>query len=184
MIAGALAVTSFAGDAGSGQYSLFTDHRTLHVDDLLTVIVDEQNAATDNANTKTRSESKGHVDSRKGKGVAKPVPSAKADADLEAKFDGNGKTERNGNVTAVVSARVAEVLANGYLVVEGSKQVVINDETETLKVSGVVRPEDIAADNSVRSSRMADVHISYAGDGSVGSAQQKGVVARLMDWLF
>ena len=87
-------------------------------------------------------------------------------------------------MTAVVSARVMEVLPNGTLRIEGSKQVVINDETEVLSVSGLVRPEDIAADNSVPSGRVADAKISYSGRGTDANAQQPGYVARFLDWLF
>jgi len=173
-----------AGDGAVRQYSLYADHKSHRVDDLITIVVDEQNVATDNAQTRTKTESKGHVDSRKGKGVAKPVPSAKADADLESKFNGDGKTGRNGSMTAVVSARVLSVLPNGDLEVEGSKEVVINDETAILTISGVVRQEDIDANNSVRSSRLANARIAYSGQGSVSSAQSPGVLARLFDWLF
>lgn len=173
-----------AGDGAVRQFSLYADHKSHRVDDLITIVVDEQNVATDNAQTRTKTESKGHVDSRKGKGVAKPVPSAKADADLESKFNGDGKTGRNGSMTAVVSARVLAVLANGDLEVEGSKEVVINDETALLTISGIVRQEDIDANNSVRSSRLANARIAYSGQGSVSSAQSPGVLARLFDWLF
>ena len=174
---------SMAGD-GARQFSLYADHKSHRVDDLITIVVDEQNVATDNAQTRTKTESKGHVDSRKGKGVAKPVPSAKADADLESKFNGDGKTGRNGSMTAVVSARVLSVLANGDLEVEGSKEVVINDETALLTISGIARQEDIDANNSVRSSRLANARIAYSGQGSVSGAQSPGVLARLFDWLF
>jgi flagellar L-ring protein precursor FlgH len=175
---------AWAGEGVARQYSLYADHRSHRVDDLITIVVDEQSAASDNAQTRTKTESKGHIDSRKGKGVAKPVPSAKADADLESKFKGEGKTGRNGSMTAMVSARVTAVLANGDLEVEGSKEVVINDETELLTISGLVRPDDIGVDNSVRSSRLANARIAYSGRGAASGAQSPGVLARFFDWLF
>lgn len=184
MLVGLASSAGIAGDGAVRQYSLYADHKSHRVDDLITIIVDEQNVATDNAQTRTKTESKGHVDSRKGKGVAKPVPSAKADADLESKFNGDGNTGRNGSMTAVVSARILSVLANGDLEVEGSKEVVVNDETALLTISGIVRQEDIDANNSVSSSRLANARIAYSGQGSVSSAQSPGVLARLFDWLF
>ncbi|MEK7394202.1 MAG: flagellar basal body L-ring protein FlgH, partial [Fibrobacterota bacterium] len=68
--------------------------------------------------------------------------------------------------------------------IEGSKQVVINEETEVLSVAGLVRPEDIGADNTVPSSRMADARISYAGHGTTANAEKPGYLARFFDWLF
>ncbi len=182
LLGGALSLG--AAEGLSPQYSLFTDHRTHHVDDLVTIIIDEQNAAADQADTKTQTQNDWHALSKKGKGVAEPVPSAKSDGTLNSDFKGDGKTTRAGNVDAVVSARVTEVLANGDVVLEGTKRVVINDETEILTVTGIVRSQDISADNSVHSSRIANAHISYAGEGTVSSAQGKGVIARLLDWLF
>jgi flagellar L-ring protein precursor FlgH len=85
---------------------------------------------------------------------------------------------------AIVSARIIEVLANGTLRIEGSKQVVINDETEVLTVSGLLRPEDIAADNTVRSGRLAEAKVTYSGRGATGNAAKPGLISRFMDWLF
>jgi flagellar L-ring protein FlgH len=77
-----------------------------------------------------------------------------------------------------------EVLPNGTLRIEGSKQVVINEETEVLSVAGLVRPEDIASDNSIASGRVADAKISYSGRGTDANAEKPGYLSRFLDWLF
>ncbi|MEN9353598.1 MAG: hypothetical protein RL318_923, partial [Fibrobacterota bacterium] len=166
------------------QYSLFTDHKSHRLDDLITVIVDEKNKATNNAGTRTKTDSKTRFESEKGKGATSAVPRAKSKTDAQGIFDGEGTTQRRGDVNATVSARVVGVLTNGNLEVEGSKEVVINEETEILKVSGIVRPEDIDANNQVRSSSLANARITYSGRGSTSSAMEKGVLAMLFDWLF
>ena len=180
----ALLAQTAAAEGPARQFSLFTDRRSHRLDDLITVVIDEQNNAQNNATTRTKSESKSKSDVPDGKGLMSFIPGMKSSTDLESKFTGDGKTARNGTVSAVVSTRVVQVLANGNLVLEGTKEVVVNDETETLKVSGMARPEDIAPDNTIRSSRLAQAQITYSGEGSVAGAQSPGVLARLMDWLF
>ena len=69
-----------------------------------------------------------------------------------------------------MSARVTRVLPNGYLMLEGSKLVQINSEHQTVTVRGVVRPADLAPDNSVPSDRLAQMEIQLNGKGVVGDA--------------
>ena len=165
-------------------FSLTGDRKSHRVDDVITVNVGEDNTARNTAQTRTQSQSKGKVGITAGTGLLKLTPGAGFGSDLESNFDGSGNTARQGSMSAIVSARVVEVLQNGGLRIEGSKQVVINDETEIISISGLVRPEDIAADNSVSSGRLADAKISYSGRGSDANAQQPGYLARFMDWLF
>jgi len=179
-----LLVACALAEAPSRQFSLFADHKSHHLDDVITVIVDEQSAATNQASTKTHSESHTKTHSEKGKGALEIIPSANSSTDEDARFGGDGQTGRKGKMNATVTARVVGILSNGNLEVEGSKEVTINEENEVLKVSGIVRPDDIGIDNSVKSSRMANAKITYSGEGSVSSAMEKGFVARFFDWLF
>ena len=173
----ALLVQSAAAEGPARQFSLFTDRRSHRLDDLITVVIDEQNNAQNNATTRTKSESKSKSDVPDGKGLMSFIPGMKSSTDLESKFTGDGKTARNGTVSAVVSTRVVQVLANGNLVLEGTKEVVVNDETETLKVSGMARPEDIAPDNTIRSSRLAQAQITYSGENRT---QMVSDISRMM----
>jgi flagellar L-ring protein precursor FlgH len=169
-----LAVGCANAQALPRQYSLYASHRQHRVDDLVTVVVDENNDAKDDAGTRTHSGTKSHAHAQKGKGALGFLPSMNDEADLDNRFDGTGKTTRQGSMNAIVSARVIEVMANGDLRIEGAKQVVVNEETEVLSVAGIVRPEDISASNMV----------SYAGEGAVSAANNKGVLASFLDWLF
>lgn len=165
-------------------FSLFGDHKSRRVDDVVTVMVGESNTAKNTAQTRTQSQSKGSVGISGGTGMLGFVPGAGFKGDLEGDFQGLGNTAREGSMQAVVSARVVEVLPNGTLRIEGAKQVVINDETEVLTVAGLVRPEDIGADNTIASGRLADAKISYAGHGTTANAEKPGYLTRFMDWLF
>lgn len=165
-------------------FSLLGDHKSRRVDDVVTVMVDEANTAKNTAQTRTQSQSNGEVGIAKGTGALAFVPGAGFKSGMGSDFQGTGNTAREGSMQAVVSARVVEVLANGTLRVEGAKQVVINEETEVLTVAGLVRPEDIGADNTIPSSRLADAKISYAGHGTTANAEKPGYMARFLDWLF
>lgn len=180
----ALAVPGASAQAVPRQYSLYASHRQHRVDDVVTVVVDENNDATDDAGTRSHSGTKSHAHAQKGKGALGFLPSMNDESDLDNKFDGTGKTTRQGRMNAIVSARVIEVMANGDLRVEGQKQVVVNEETEVLSVSGIVRPDDISTSNTVHSGRMAEARVSYVGEGSVSAASNKGVLASFLDWLF
>lgn len=185
-IAGALMATISVTSASGlpRDFSLTGDRKSHLVDDVITVNVGEANNATNNAQTRTQSQNTGKVAVGGGTGLLKYMPNAGMGSDLESGFNGQGNTQRQGSMNAVVSARVVEVLPNGTLRIEGSKQVVINEETEVLSVAGLVRPEDIAADNSVPSGRVADAKISYNGRGTDANAEKPGYLARFMDWLF
>lgn len=176
--------TSVSAQVPARQYSLFTDHKSHRLDDLITVVIDEQNKATNRATTKTNTDSRTRFHSDKGEGAMSIVPKAKSMTDASGTFDGEGKTQRNGDMNAVVSARVVGVLSNGNLEIEGTKEVVVNEETEIIKITGIVRQEDIDGANRVRSSSLANARITYSGHGSASTAMEKGVLAELFDWLF
>ena len=79
---------------------------------------------------------------------------------------------------------VKEVLPNGTMRVEGSRMVGINRETQHVVFSGLVRPDDVAADNSVASTQVASVEVRYDGRGIVGDTQRPGILARIFKFLF
>ena len=83
-----------------------------------------------------------------------------------------------------MSARVVKVLENGNLVVEGSKVVEINEEKEIIKIKGVVRPQDIEADNTIYSYNIADAEITYSGKGTVHNGHRPGLLSKLLNWIF
>lgn len=165
-------------------FSLTSDHRSRRVDDVVTVLVSEDNTASNAAKTTTQSESNGSVSMQAGSGILGFLPDATAKSALDADFKGVGNTSRAGTMQAVVSARVVDVLPNGTLRIEGSKQVVINDETEILTVAGLLRPEDIGSDNTVSSGRLAEAKVAYSGRGADAEAARKGPIARFLDWIF
>jgi len=96
----------------------------------------------------------------------------------EHDFSGEGDSEQNNELTGNITVTVIEVLPNGYLVVRGEKRIGINQGNEYVKVSGIVRPADIDATNTVLSTRLADPTIVYVGDGAVADSNVMGWLGR------
>jgi flagellar L-ring protein precursor FlgH len=85
---------------------------------------------------------------------------------------------------ARLTARVVRVLDNGNLLIEGRRQLTLNAEDQFIVITGVIRPEDIAADNWVLSSNIADARILYTGSGVLADKQHPGWMTRALDWVW
>ncbi len=108
-------------------------------------------------------------------------PSALVQTNGAQTTSGTGSIRRNETVTLRVAATVVQVLANGNLVVGGRQQVRVNHELRDLAVSGIIRPQDIASDNTVRHDRLAEARISYGGRGTVSDVQQPRIGQQILD---
>jgi flagellar L-ring protein precursor FlgH len=98
-------------------------------------------------------------------------------------YNGAGDTARSGQLAGDIAVRVVREMPNGDLFLEGTKVLLINNEEYHLYVSGLVRPTDIAQDNSIVSSRIADAQIEFTGRGDVSEQQRKGWLARILDTI-
>ena len=96
---------------------------------------------------------------------------------------GNGQIQRNEAVALRLAGVVTQVLPNGNLVVVARQEFVVNSELRELKVTGVIRPQDIASDNTVLHDRMAEARIQYGGRGEVTDLQTTRWGQQLMDIL-
>jgi flagellar L-ring protein precursor FlgH len=87
---------------------------------------------------------------------------------------GVGEADQKASLTGDVSVTVVEVLANGNLMVRGEKQLALTEGSETIQVSGIIRPEDISPNNTVQSRRLANAQIAYRGTGDMANAAKAG----------
>jgi flagellar L-ring protein precursor FlgH len=169
------------------QMELFADLKARRVGDVLTIRLTESTAASKSAVTKTT----------KTTGVTNTGPTVLgrtittggvpiftttlAGADS---FDGEGSSTQGNSFTGSLTVTVIEVQRNGNLLVQGDKTLKLNQGDEFVRVSGVVRPADIATDNTVTSDRVADAHISYSGKGVIDSSNRMGWLARFFNSAF
>ncbi len=184
--------------SGSG-ISLFRDSRARRVGDILTVKLAERIRASKSAKTNTSRSDEFKMDNPTLFGAqvrfdaprALPLESHKdnglaASFGSERKFSGSGDSSQSNSLTGDITVSVVEVLANGYLVVRGEKTLSLNQGSEYVRVAGIVRPQDIGADNTVLSSKLADASISYGGEGVVADSNRKGWLSRALGsiWPF
>jgi flagellar L-ring protein precursor FlgH len=165
-------------------YSLYTDHRAMKTDDILTVMVMESAKAGSESGTNTKKTSQVGIQGVKGNGLLGFIPEFGASGGTNLGYNGQAGTSREGSLVATVSARVIQVLENGNLMVEGSKVVEINEEKEILKLKGIVRPSDIEADNTIYSYNIADAEITYSGKGTVHNGHRPGLLSKFLNWVF
>lgn len=173
---------------------LFEDLRARRLNDLITVRVFENISASGKADTNAKRNSSldaGVQDffglplsASVNKGRFMLTPSVSAS--MEDDFKGSGATTREGKLVGTITAKVVEVMPNGNLVIESRKDITINNERQTLVFRGMVRQDDVATDNSIVSSRVADAEIYFVGDGVIQDKQRPGWLVRILDkiWPF
>ena len=167
---------------------LYTDVRARNVNDIVTILIVEDSKSERSAKTTTSKESS--VDAGlntfpKYFGLENTLKKIfRVDVDAKSKFEGKGDINRSDKVTAQISARVVKVLENGNFLIEGRRAVAVNDEVQFLVVSGVVRPEDVTPDNTIKSTQIADAEVRMEGNGVLAEKQHPGILQRLLDWLW
>jgi flagellar L-ring protein precursor FlgH len=164
------------------------------VGDILVIKIDEKDLASHQADTKLdKSDSTSYgipaalgLVAALAKKYPNVDPSKLFQTTSEQKFTGAGAVQRQGQVTATLPVRVVEVLPSGDLVIEGTKIVMVGAEEHHIYMSGVVRKIDIADDDTVPSSRIADAELEYTGRGDISDTQRRGWLARLVSkvWPF
>ncbi len=164
---------------------LFRDPKARDLNDMVTIRVVESTAATstaDSSNSKT-SQMQTQVDNLFGlEKKVKELPSLLA-AKSANTYAGKGSTSRVTTVQTNLAARVVDVLPNGYLVVEGVKDIRLNNENQTIHVSGIVRPEDINRSNIVLSSSVAQLSVRLQGRGVVSQPLNPGWLYRILSGI-
>jgi len=151
---------------------LARDLRASRVDDLVTIQVTEKADASSTGDTKTsrQSTAKSNIASLLGPKAAKGALANLASLSSATNLQGQGATTRQTALTTTLSGRVTRVLPNGFLVVEGHKDTMINSERQIVSVRGVVRPADLGPGNAISSDRLAQLELRINGKGVVGDA--------------
>jgi len=167
---------------GQGLF-LFEDSKARNVGDLLTINLVESTSATKSATTSTSKSSDLSVGAATLFGNA--IPDTESSISAGRSFDGSGDSAQSNKLTGTVTVFVVQRLPNGNLVVRGDKNLTLNQGSEQVRIEGVVRPSDIAPDNSVSSSRVANAKIVYAGRGALADANAQGWLSRFFNspWM-
>lgn len=167
----------------SSSPSLFADVRAHRVGDIITIHIVEFSQGSNETSSRTAKESKVGA-SNSASGALKFLPLVGFEAKNNVDFTGRGNTNRTGVLRAKMTARIKSIDENGNYVIEGLREVVINHDKMLMKLTGVIRPEDISSDNIVVSYQIADAKISYKGKGQTDASQKPGWITRIFNWLF
>lgn len=168
--------------------SIFSDERSLQTGDILTIAISE--SSTENKNNATQTERKSSLSaaitaflypsgasSLLTKGGQLPAMAYNSDH----AHSGTGTISDSETIVAQIAVKIIDVLPNGDLVIEGRRQTSFSNENQTIVLRGVVRPEDVASNNTVFSYNVADATIQIIGKGTVSDAQNKGWFNRIWD---
>ena len=169
--------------------SLFADLKARQVGDMLTVLIVENDSASKQASTSTDRSSSISAGIPNLLGLEGKLPgdgNAMLGANFKNGFAGNGSTSRKGQLNASLAVQVIDTYPNGNLKILGGKEVMVNSEVQTVYLTGIVRPVDISAANTVQSTKILNARISYTGNGAIGDKQEPGWLMRIFDnvWPF
>lgn len=163
---------------------LFEDHTAKRVGDILTIRLEERTQAQKGADLKSAKDTSVTVSAPTLWGVN---PATFLGQDLETKlqtahqYQGKGTSNQSNSLTGDISVTVVEVMPNGNLRIRGEKRVTLNQGDEFVRLSGIVRPVDIDASNTVSSSKVADPTIMYTGTGALADSSKMGWLARFFN---
>lgn len=163
----------------SRNYNLYGDTKALNVGDVLTVQLQESTRASKNAETSIT----------KDQELSIPEPNIfgknniglSASANFERDFQGSAEADQSNSLAGSITVTVTEVLPNGVLRVRGEKWLSLTNGDEYIRMTGLVRPQDIQPDNTVASNRVADARFAYGGTGDFDQANQMGWLARFFN---
>jgi flagellar L-ring protein precursor FlgH len=183
------AVPAKSENAWAWMNGLSLDRRARQVNDLITINVVENITASGSADSALAKASDATHALPALFGLEKKVPgfidpSALVGLKSDTTFKGSGTTNRAGALTALLTARVAEVLPNGDLVVEGVRQIEINGDQQVVVLSGVVRVSDVGPENIVPSTSIGQLRIRYFGQGLMKDNLKPGILIRLLNRIF
>ena len=156
------------------------DARPCRVGDIVTVLINERTDAKDEAKMDLQKSSSSSVSD--GTGILSFIRSLSLTTSNTGK--GDGSVERKHHATGTVACLVTEVLPNGNLVIEGTRDVRTSEEVLQFQIIGVIRPQDVNSDNQINSSLIANAELAVKGRGIVSRTQKPGVVTQILQAVF
>jgi flagellar L-ring protein precursor FlgH len=164
---------------------LFEDNKAFRIGDLLSVTLSESTNASKSAETNTTKDDEADIIASAILGSTGPSINgnlALSNAfEAEREFSGSGDSAQSNSLSGEIAVTVTDILASGNLVVRGEKLIGLNQGSEFIRISGLVRPQDISSENTVMSRKIANARIYYGGGGVIAESNSKGWLSRLFD---
>jgi len=168
------------------------DFKAHNKGDTVTVVITEQASASKSATTSTDRETAVSAGIPNMMGLEGKLAHVNKWIDMDkllnastsSKYDGSGSTTRKENLNATITAQIIDVLDNGNFLIEGKRNVKVNNEDQIIVLEGTIRPKDISADNIIYSTQIADARISYSGKGIISDRQKPGWLMNFLDHIW
>ncbi len=184
---------------GRGGHPLFSDHKAMHVNDIVTIIISET-AKSSNTGSKQLTE---NGSSGLGGGVFSTLGAATGlvkdgtkrlngysnlgfNSKSDSSYKGKGSAVKDASFTTTISARIVKVLQNGNYFISGRREILVDEQKQLIQISGVIRPYDIDQNNKINSDHISDAKILYQTEGDVDRATQQGWGTKIVQsiWPF
>ncbi len=164
---------------------LFEDNKAFRIGDVLSVTLLEATNASKSAETSTEKEDGADVGTSLLFGSEGPTVNGNlvlsSSFDAEREFSGKGDSAQSNSLEGEIAVTVVDVLPNGNLMVRGEKIIGLNQGSEFIRISGLVRPQDVSTDNIIVSTKLANSRIFYGGGGTIAESNTKGWLSRFFD---
>ncbi len=160
--------------------NIYADHKARAVGDIITIVISETSSAVRAG--KTNNSKSADVQASAGSGIFKWISSASAGS--SDKVNTSGSVSNTNVVKARMTAQVVAVKPNGNLLISGNQSIKQNKEEQKITITGEIRPQDIAADNTVLSSYVANAQIKINGHGPIAAKQRQGFLTQIFNFLF
>ncbi|TDO96215.1 flagellar basal body L-ring protein FlgH [Marinomonas balearica] len=161
----------------------FGDKKARSVGDILTVTLSESTSSTKSNAANLSKESSATIGNPTILGV--PIGLDTTVPSITSEFAGSADANQSNSLVGSITVTVFEVYPNGLLAIRGEKWITLNQGEEYIRLSGLVREEDIGADNTVQSNRLADARIAYSGTGELAAGSEQGWLTRFINskWM-
>jgi flagellar L-ring protein precursor FlgH len=166
------------------------DFRAYDINDLVTIKVIESTTASNSTNVATEKEDTGTLSISNLIGLENRLfprsvdPSSAYKGDSDMQFESSGTNLRKETVSTTLTARVIDRLPNGNLVIQAVREIIVTHERQVMIVQGIIRPADIDDDNSILSTKIADLQIQYGGSGVLTENMRRGWLTRLVTYVW
>ncbi len=178
-----LAVPDSAAQQFGARVSLYSDVKAHRVGDIVTILIYEDARGSNRSGSEIRKENKLGF-SAGSDGATSFIPLSVMSTRNNVEFLGEGTTDRKGQLRGKLTGRIVSIDENGNYVIEGTREIEINNEKQLMKLTGIVRPQDVMQDNTILSYYISDAKISYKGKGLTSASQKPGWITRFFNWLF
>jgi flagellar L-ring protein precursor FlgH len=165
--------------------NLFDDRKALRIGDIITVTLSERTVSRKSSGVSVAKDSQ--LNFNAGTLLGANVTDLETALQQSRNFSGDAGADQSNSLQGNITVTVADVMPNGNLIVRGEKWMTLNRGDEFIRISGIVRPDDISPDNTVISTRLANAKISYSGTGALADSQSMGWLSRFFNseyWPF